>query len=109
MIRSSTARICAGIPAINNTLYRRIQFSVGDPTALLELPAENGTRSLLLLRDIEMERARKFANVDQIGCPAEFSRRAVSQVIAKKPRRRRQPSFCVAKESSRWSPIAACR
>ncbi|TWT84298.1 Aminopeptidase [Planctomycetes bacterium CA13] len=73
MSQSSTARICAGIPAINNTLYRRLQFSVGDPTALLEVPTENGTRSLLLLRDIEMERARKFANVDLVGCPADFS------------------------------------
>ncbi|TWT73125.1 M24 family metallopeptidase [Allorhodopirellula solitaria] len=68
-----TASICAGIPAINNTLYRRIQFSVGDPTVLIEVPAEKGTHSLLLLRDVEIERAKKFAKVDQVGCPADFT------------------------------------
>lgn len=73
MNHSSAARICAGIPASNNTLYRRIQFSVGDPTALLEIPVQSGFRSLLLLRDIEMQRARKFARVDRVGCPADFT------------------------------------
>lgn len=73
MTQSTTASICAGIPAANNTLYRRIQFKVGDPTALLEVPSEGGTSSILLLRDIEMERARKHALVDQVACPADFT------------------------------------
>ncbi|MDB4743114.1 Xaa-Pro peptidase family protein [Planctomicrobium sp.] len=73
MNQPTTARICAGIPASNNTLYRLIQFNVGDPTALLEIPTESGTRSVLLLRNIEMERARKHAHVDQVACPADFT------------------------------------
>ncbi|MBT5017994.1 MAG: aminopeptidase P family protein, partial [Planctomicrobium sp.] len=32
-----------------------------------------GTRSVLLLRNIEMERARKHAHVDQVACPADFT------------------------------------
>lgn len=72
MIQSSTARICAGIPAINKTLYRRIRFSVGDPSALIEVSSQNGAKSLLILRDVEMERARKSANVDEVACPADF-------------------------------------
>ncbi|MCP4169360.1 MAG: aminopeptidase P family protein [Fuerstiella sp.] len=67
------AKICAGVPAMNNTLLWRIRFMVGDPVALLELPDSDGTRSTLLLRDIEMQRARKSANVDEVGCPADFS------------------------------------
>lgn len=73
MTHSLIPRICAGIPTANKTLYRRIQFSVGDPTVLLEFPAGNGMRSVLLLRDIEMKRAKKFAQVDQVGCPADFA------------------------------------
>ena len=62
------AKICAGVPAMNNTLLWRIRFMVGDPVALLELPNGDGVRSVLLLRDIEMHRARQSANVDQVGC-----------------------------------------
>ena len=69
-----TARVMAGIPAVNNGFYRQLRFSVGDPAALLELPDEAGpTRSLLILRDIEMERARKHARVDQVACPKDFA------------------------------------
>lgn len=68
------ARVMAGIPAQNSSLYRRLRFSVGDPTALIELPASAGDgRSILILRDIEMERARKHARVDDVRCPADFS------------------------------------
>ncbi len=67
------AKICAGIPATNRTLYWRIRFMVGDPVVLLELPDSDGTRSVLLLRDIEMQRARNSARVDQVGCPADYT------------------------------------
>ena len=69
----STARICAGVPAMNNTLLWRIRFLVGDPVACLELPAAEKTRSVLILRDIEMERARQAAEVDEVACPADFA------------------------------------
>jgi len=64
----------AGIPALNNSFYRRIRFSVGDPAALIELPAQReGGRSILILRDIEMQRARRHARVDEVRCPADFT------------------------------------
>ncbi|UCD75563.1 MAG: aminopeptidase P family protein [Phycisphaerales bacterium] len=68
---ASTAILCAGIPAINNSLYHKIRFSVGDPAALIELPA--GSRKTLIIRDIEMERARKHARADDVFCPADFA------------------------------------
>ena len=73
MTDRNVARICAGIPAINSTLLWRIDFLVGDSVVLLELPKSGGTRSTLLMRDIEMDRARHTARVDQVGCPADFT------------------------------------
>ena len=73
MTDSNVAKICAGVPAMNNTLLWRIRFMVGDPVALLEIPQAGKVRSVLLLRDIEMQRARRSARVDQVGCPADFT------------------------------------
>ena len=67
------AKIAAGIPEINSFLYWRIRFCVGDPIALLELPTPGGSESVLILRDIEMQRARTAAKVDQVACPADYA------------------------------------
>ncbi len=69
-----TARMMAGIPALNAGLYRRIRFLVGDPVALIELA--NGVSSMestLILRDIEMQRAKVSANATKVACPADFA------------------------------------
>jgi Xaa-Pro aminopeptidase len=66
------ARIAAGIPETNSTLYWRIRFCVVDPIALIELPVNSGMESTLILRDIEMGRARKIARVDRVACPKDF-------------------------------------
>ncbi|MGY8770821.1 MAG: M24 family metallopeptidase [Pirellulales bacterium] len=73
MTSNRVAKICAGVPAINYTLFWRIQFQVGDPVALLEIPTASGTKSILIMRDIEMDRGKKFAKADQINCPADFA------------------------------------
>ena len=54
---------------MNRVLYHRLKFSVGDPVALIE--SEEG--STLIVRDIEMERAKRHARVDQVFCPADFA------------------------------------
>ncbi len=64
----SDASLIAGIPEINTALYRRIRFLVGDPAAIIDLP----DRSLLIVRDIEMERARAQARADEVACPRDF-------------------------------------
>lgn len=70
---SPPAIVMAGIPALNNSFYRRIRFRVGDPAALVELPGQRGRRrAVLILRDIEMDRARRQARVDEVACPADF-------------------------------------
>lgn len=64
----------AGIPALNAGLYRKIRFLVGDPVALIEVANETkSVESTLILRDIEIERARVTANANSIACPADFT------------------------------------
>ena len=70
---TGTALVMAGIPATNHSLYHRMRFSVGDPAAVIELPRDNGQRErVLIIRDIEMQRARKHARADRVHCPADF-------------------------------------
>ena len=70
---TATATVMAGIPATNLSLYRAIRFKVGDPAALLLVPRTDGTAErLLIIRDIEMERARRHARADTVHCPADF-------------------------------------
>jgi len=67
------ALLMAGIPQLNSTLYHRIRFAVGDPVAYVSLPAGPGKRrSVLILRDIEMERAGRQARVDEVACPKDY-------------------------------------
>lgn len=64
--------LLAGIPYTNQTLYHQIRFLVGDPVAYLgNLPPDG--ESLLLVRDIELARARQLARADQVGCPQDFA------------------------------------
>ena len=72
--KPGAAVVMAGIPAINNSFYRRLRFRVGDPAALIELPGRSGQReAVLILRDIEMDRARQQARADRVACPADFT------------------------------------
>ena len=64
----------AGIPSRNYSLYHRLRFNVGDPVAWIEIHAADGSRqSTLLLRDIEMQRARQVVRVDSVACPADYA------------------------------------
>ncbi len=73
MATISTARMMAGIPALNAGLYRRIRFLVGDPVAVIELPSAGKSKAVLILRDIEMDRAKKSARVDEVACPRDYA------------------------------------
>jgi Xaa-Pro aminopeptidase len=68
------AAILGGIPQHNFTIYHKIRFLVGDPVAYLNFPTAEGKRkSVLILRDIEMDRARRVVPVDEIACPADYA------------------------------------
>jgi Xaa-Pro aminopeptidase len=62
----------AGVPSTNKSLYHAIRFNVGDPAALIVTLQGEGTHRLLILRDIEMDRAKKTAMAHQVNCPADF-------------------------------------
>ena len=70
---SPTATVLAGIPASNKSLYHLIRFAVGDPAAIIDLEQDGRTTRTLILRDIEMERARAQARTDDVACPADFA------------------------------------
>ncbi len=71
---NADALVMAGIPERNAALYHRLRFSVGDPAAVVELrPQGSAGTSILILRDIEMQRARQHARVDRVACPADFA------------------------------------
>jgi Xaa-Pro aminopeptidase len=70
----TTALLMAGIPSRNYSLYHRIRFQVGDPTAWIQVCSADGSNhSTLLLRDIELQRAAEHARVDSVACPADFA------------------------------------
>ena len=72
-IDERTATVIAGIPAWDMSLYHRIRFSVGDPAAWIGWIREGRPGSALILRDIEMDRARSKARADSVFCPADFA------------------------------------
>ena len=65
--------LIAGIPSHNMTFQHRIRFSVGDPAAFIEWSRDGAIHRTLIIRDIEMDRARKEVAVDEVKCPADFS------------------------------------
>lgn len=65
-----TAHLTAGIPAKNAILYHAIRFNVGDPAALIEVPGKGRT---LILREIEMERAKQHARADAMFGYSDFA------------------------------------
>jgi Xaa-Pro aminopeptidase len=73
MSNTPIARIAAGVPQVHSSLFWRIRFSVGDQVVLLEIPNGNTTESTLILRDIEMGRAKQYARVDHVACPPMFA------------------------------------
>ncbi len=61
--------LLAGIPAENPTLYRAVGMAAGDPAAWLSLDGE----ATLIIRDIEMQRARTVGKPHRVACPADFT------------------------------------
>ncbi|MBL8763747.1 MAG: aminopeptidase P family protein [Phycisphaerae bacterium] len=73
--RNPAVIVRAGVPLHNMSLYHRIRFAVGDPTAIIERIADGVSESILIIRDIEMERARRAARADRITSVADWAPR----------------------------------
>lgn len=61
-------RLIGGVPSENTALFHRIRFSAGDPAAWIM--KSDGT-TLLIIRDIEADRARQDAIADEVQIPAD--------------------------------------
>jgi Xaa-Pro aminopeptidase len=69
----STARLIAGIPAVNKSLFHAVRFAVGDPAACIDfLKDGKPAHRVFIVRDIEMGRARQHARADAVSCPRDF-------------------------------------
>lgn len=68
-----TATLLAGIPIENPALFHRVRFAVGDPAAWLSIETLDKTETQFIVRDIEMDRARKSVAVDKVFCPADYT------------------------------------
>ncbi|YCM43154.1 Xaa-Pro peptidase family protein [Verrucomicrobiaceae bacterium 227] len=66
---SKRTTVLAGIASHNATLFHRIRFVVGDSAVIIDFA--DGT-SLLIIRDIEMGRAREAGSADRVCCAADF-------------------------------------
>ncbi len=62
-MQTKTARVMAGNPSTNKSLYRTVRFMVHDAMIAIDLP--DGTRTLIL-REIEMDRAKIHARADRV-------------------------------------------
>lgn len=67
----SMSIVLAGIPKTNYSLYHRVRFVVGDPTAFIQLTGTTDDHSMFICRDIEMQRAAEHAQADRVSCPAD--------------------------------------
>lgn len=65
--------IFAGIPTLNAALYHRMRFLVGDPAACIITPRGDTSHTTLIIRDIEVARAKQHARADEVYAPADFT------------------------------------
>ncbi len=68
----TTAHLTAGVPTTNAILYHTIRFLVGDPAALIEIEGATPSR-ILILREIEMSRAKQHARADAVFGYSDFT------------------------------------
>ncbi|MBX3356253.1 MAG: aminopeptidase P family protein [Phycisphaeraceae bacterium] len=69
---ADTALLMAGVPASNLSLFHRVRFRVGDPTAYLELPKPAKPRRIFICRDIELDRAQRTVRADACAAPRDL-------------------------------------
>ena len=62
--------VLAGLSSSNATLFHRIRFLAPDSSVILDFA--DGT-SVYIVRDIEMDRARKAVRADRVCCAADFT------------------------------------
>ena len=67
---NTTARVMAGNPSTNKSLYRAVRFMVHDAMIAIDLP--DGTRTIIL-REIEIDRAKLHAHAHRVYGYSDFT------------------------------------
>lgn len=62
-----------GSPVYNLALYRRVRFLCVDPVVVIELPGGAMSGSTIIVRDVELTRAKKAGRADRYFVPAELA------------------------------------
>ncbi|MCA9245089.1 MAG: aminopeptidase P family protein [Phycisphaerales bacterium] len=65
-----TATLLAGVPSDNKAVYHRIRFSAHDPAVWVRF---HDGKTALIIRDVELQRARKAVRVDEVSVPADWT------------------------------------
>ncbi len=64
------AKLLSGVPSINKAVYWKIRFHAHDPASVIEMP---DGRTTLILRDVELARARTDARADEVFVYEDFA------------------------------------
>lgn len=67
--RQDMATLLAGVPSDNMAVFHRVRFPAHDPMAVIDLP---GGDRVVILRDVEMERARGQVRADRFHVYEDF-------------------------------------
>ncbi len=69
-LKPEPAVLLAGVPNTSMAVYHRTRFAAGDPVIWVELPTG---RTLVIVRDVELPRARTEIPVDSVYCYEDFA------------------------------------
>ena len=69
MPNNTDAQLLAGIPVDHGSLFLKVGIAVGDPAAWLSI----GDQTIVIVRDIEKDRASSVGTADRYACPADFA------------------------------------
>ncbi|MCA9303565.1 MAG: aminopeptidase P family protein [Phycisphaerales bacterium] len=65
--------VMGGVPQTNLSLYHKVRFAVGDPVGYIQISMGRAMERIFILREIELERARKTAHADQCFGYSDFT------------------------------------
>ncbi len=71
MITHATIR--AGVPTHSKAIYHRIRFTCHDPVVFIELFEGEKSRSIVIVRDVELNRAKQLIKADKHYIPRDFT------------------------------------
>src|SRR5690606_11759 len=66
----SSAVLIAGVPSLNKAVFHRVRFAPHDPVSWIRLP---GGTSVMIVRDVELPRARASRRADDVNAYEDFT------------------------------------